>query len=215
MIRISYLESKLLTRNAFQVFIEQETNCKVLYSGDSIEHYCVHLQTNLVPYDICIIADCYSYLAILKIIKYTQQIHPSTYILLKSDARFMKGICFLLKHGLHGLFFTDEPRPCLQQLLDAKKKYKLSEDKTKLITKNRLGEIELKDLQYNTHPLTSNEIQFVQACAKDHSYEEIARQLQKSLYTIYGYRDRVFKKLQVKQRAAMVMTALKRNYIDL
>jgi len=33
--------------------------------------------------------------------------------------------------------------------------------------------------------------------------------------TIYGYRDRVFRKLEVKQRTAMVMTALKRNYIDL
>ena len=50
---------------------------------------------------------------------------------------------------------------------------------------------------------------------KDLSYEEIAATLQKSVNTIYGYRDRVFKKLQVKQRTAMVMTALKRNYIDL
>jgi DNA-binding NarL/FixJ family response regulator len=55
----------------------------------------------------------------------------------------------------------------------------------------------------------------VQECTKDLSYEEIAATLQKSVNTIYGYRDRVFKKLQVKQRTAMVMTALKRNYIDL
>jgi DNA-binding NarL/FixJ family response regulator len=70
-------------------------------------------------------------------------------------------------------------------------------------------------LHYNKSPLTQNEITFIQACAKDNTYEEIALELKKSLATIYGYRDRIFKKLQVKQRTAMVMTALKRNYIDL
>ena len=47
------------------------------------------------------------------------------------------------------------------------------------------------------------------------SYEEIAVAMQKSVFTIYGYRDRVFKKLAVKQRTAMVVAALQRNYIDL
>jgi DNA-binding NarL/FixJ family response regulator len=75
--------------------------------------------------------------------------------------------------------------------------------------------IDIKALNYNKNPLTENEVKFIQACTKDHSYEEIAGQLQKSVYTIYGYRDRIFKKLGVKQRTAMVMAALKRNYIDL
>jgi len=73
----------------------------------------------------------------------------------------------------------------------------------------------IRDRHYNTSPLTRNEIDFIQACAKDLTYEAIATELQKSVRTIYGYRDRIFKKLQVKQRTAMVMTALKRNYIDL
>jgi DNA-binding NarL/FixJ family response regulator len=78
-----------------------------------------------------------------------------------------------------------------------------------------MSEFDVKALQYNKTPLTNNEIEFIQACAKDQSYEEVAKELQKSVNTIYGYRDRIFKKLQVKQRTAMVMTALKRNYIDL
>ena len=49
----------------------------------------------------------------------------------------------------------------------------------------------------------------------DLNYDEIAKALQKSINTIYGYRDRVFKKLHVKQRTAMVMKALKQNHIDL
>ena len=63
--------------------------------------------------------------------------------------------------------------------------------------------------------LTENEIAFIQACTLDYSYEEIATVLKKSVNTIYGYRDRVFRKLQVKQRTAMVVAALQQNYIDL
>jgi DNA-binding NarL/FixJ family response regulator len=84
-----------------------------------------------------------------------------------------------------------------------------------MITSNLLKEITIKELNYNRRPLTKNEIQFIQACSKDLNYDQIAQVLQKSVNTIYGYRDRVFRKLEVKQRTAMVMTALKRNYIDL
>ena len=120
-----------------------------------------------------------------------------------------------MKYGLNGIFFTDEPMIDLKQCVQRKTKFNLSADKCKLITKNVLQGIDIKALNYNKNPLTENEVKFIQACTKDHSYEEIAEQLQKSVYTIYGYRDRIFKKLAVKQRTAMVMTALKRNYIDL
>jgi len=138
-----------------------------------------------------------------------------TYILLKSNEKQINSICYLMKHGLNGIFFTDEPMIDLKQCVQRKTKFNLSADKCKLITKNVLQGIDIKALNYNKNPLTENEVQFIQACTKDYSYEEIAAHLQKSVYTIYGYRDRIFKKLAVKQRTAMVMTALKRNYIDL
>jgi DNA-binding NarL/FixJ family response regulator len=122
---------------------------------------------------------------------------------------------YLLKNGLDGVFFTDEPIIDLKKCVLNKTRFKMSADKLKLITTNKMSEFEIKALQYNQTPLTHNEIKFIQACAKDQSYEEVAKELQKSVSTIYGYRDRIFKKLQVKQRTAMVMTALKRNYIDL
>jgi len=215
MISITYLEEKLLTRIAFQLAIEQQATGKVIYSGGDLQDYYSFLKNDPRHPDLCIISDCYPYTQLVQIIKTIKQKTKHSYILLKSDAKFMKGICFLLKNGLNGIFFTDEPLIDLKACVRQRTKYKLSSDKLKLISNNILGEIQIKELQYNTTPLTQNEKQFVQACAKDKSYEEIAMELNKSVNTIYGYRDRVFKKLQVKQRTAMVMTALKRNYIDL
>ena len=215
MFSIIYIEEKVLTRNAFKLVIEKQEDCKVLYSSGSIEDFCKYILEESRHPDLCIIADSYNYKEIIRVIKAIKSKSNHTYILLKSDAKFMKAICYLMRNGLNGIFFTDEPMIDLKQVVRTKTKFHLSADKSKLITNNIIREIQIKELQYNYKPLTHNEIQFVQECTKDLSYEEIAASLQKSVNTIYGYRDRVFKKLQVKQRTAMVMTALKRNYIDL
>ncbi len=215
MFTITYIEEKLLTREAFQLAIEKQESCKVIYSSALVADCCHYYQQTKQPPDLCIIADSYNYLQILKVIKAVKASNSHTYILLKSDAKFMKVICYLMKNGLNGIFFTDEPLIDLKKCVRTRTRFNLSADKAKLITSNVLGEINISALNYNPSPLTQNEINFIQQCSKDLSYEEIAIALAKSVYTIYGYRDRVFKKLHVKQRAAMVMTALRRNYIDL
>jgi DNA-binding NarL/FixJ family response regulator len=215
MFPIIYLEEKILIRNAVAVCIEQQEGCKVIYQTGSIESMEAYIKNTKEKIALCILSDDYGHQSLLKLIQVIRANTSYTYILLKSNEKQINSICYLMKHGLNGIFFTDEPLIDLKQLVQRKTKFNLSADKCKLITKNVLQGIDIKALNYNKNPLTENEVQFIQACTKDYSYEEIAEHLQKSVYTIYGYRDRIFKKLAVKQRTAMVMTALKRNYIDL
>jgi DNA-binding NarL/FixJ family response regulator len=215
MFPIIYLEEKILIRNAVAVCIEQQEGCKVIYQTGSIESMEAYIKNTKEKIALCILSDDYGHQSLLKLIQVIRANTSYTYILLKSNEKQINSICYLMKHGLNGIFFTDEPLIDLKQCVQRKTKFNLSADKCKLITKNVLQGIDIKALNYNKNPLTENEVQFIQACTKDYSYEEIAEHLQKSVYTIYGYRDRIFKKLAVKQRTAMVMTALKRNYIDL
>ena len=215
MFPIIYLEEKILIRNAVVASIEQQEGCKVIYHTGSTEAMQDFIENAKDTIPLCILSDNYGHQVLLKIIQAIRARNSYTYILLKSNEKQINSICYLMKHGLNGIFFTDEPMIDLKQCVLRKTKFNLSADKCKLITKNVLQGIDIKALNYNKNPLTANEVQFIQACTKDYSYEEIAAYLQKSVYTIYGYRDRIFKKLAVKQRTAMVMTALKRNYIDL
>jgi DNA-binding NarL/FixJ family response regulator len=215
MFPIIYLEEKILIRNAVVASIEQQEGCKVIYHTGSTETMQDFIENTKDTIPLCILSDNYGHQVLLKIIQAIRARNSYTYILLKSNEKQINSICYLMKHGLNGIFFTDEPMINLKQCVIRKTKFNLSADKCKLITKNVLQGIDIKALNYNKNPLTANEVQFIQACTKDYSYEEIAAYLQKSVYTIYGYRDRIFKKLAVKQRTAMVMTALKRNYIDL
>jgi DNA-binding NarL/FixJ family response regulator len=215
MFSIIYLEEKILTRNAVTTYIEQQEDCKVIFQTGSIEVMEGFIKNTKEKIALCILSDEYGHQSLLKLIQVIRASSSYTYVLLKSNEKQINSICYLMKHGLNGIFFTDEPMIDLKQCVQRKTKFNLSADKCKLITKNVLQGIDIKALNYNKNPLTENEVKFIQACTKDHSYEEIAEHLQKSVYTIYGYRDRIFKKLAVKQRTAMVMTALKRNYIDL
>ena len=204
-----------MIRNAVTTYIEQQEDCKVIFQTGSIEVMEAFIKNTKEKIALCILSDDYGHQSLLKLIQVIRASSSYTYVLLKSNEKQINSICYLMKHGLNGIFFTDEPMIDLKQCVQRKTKFNLSADKCKLITKNVLQGIDIKALNYNKNPLTENEVKFIQACTKDHSYEEIAEQLQKSVYTIYGYRDRIFKKLGVKQRTAMVMAALKRNYIDL
>ena len=117
MFSIHYLEEKVLTRMAFQMVIEKQEDCKVVYSASNMDAYAKHLENLNQPPDLCIISDCYHYVELMKLMKLIKRNSSHTYILLKSDAKYMKGICFLLKNGLDGIFFTDEP--CLLYTSDA------------------------------------------------------------------------------------------------
>ena len=215
MFSIIYLEEKILIRNAVAACIEQQADCKVIFQTSDLEAMQSYIINTKERIALCILSDDYGHQSLLKLIQVIRASNSYTYILLKSNEKKMNSICYLMKYGLNGIFFTDEPMIDLKQCVQRKTKFNLSADKCKLITKNVLQGIDIKALNYNKNPLTENEVNFIQACTKDYSYEEIAEYLQKSVYTIYGYRDRIFKKLAVKQRTAMVMTALKRNYIDL
>lgn len=215
MFQIIYLEEKIMIRNAIKICIEKQEDCKVIFETGSVTEMESYLEGTDENIALCILSDDYGHQVLLKLIQTIKSTHRNTYILLKSNEKQINSICYLMKYGLNGLFFTDEPMINLKQCVQRRTKFNLSADKCKLITKNVLEGIDIKTLNYNKNPLTENEVKFIQACTKDYSYEEIADYLQKSIYTIYGYRDRIFKKLAVKQRTAMVMTALKRNYIDL
>ena len=69
MFSIIYIEEKVVTRNAFELMIEKQEDCKVIYSNGCITDFCDNIKTVTTIPDLCIIADTYNYCDILTIIK--------------------------------------------------------------------------------------------------------------------------------------------------
>ena len=106
MFSILYLEEKIITRQAFQLAIEKQEECKVIFSTGDIQAFCSFLKEDKRMPDLCIIADSYNYIELLSVIKAIKAKGKHPFILLKSDAKFIKSICFLMKNGLQGLYLT-------------------------------------------------------------------------------------------------------------
>ena len=100
MFSIVYLEQKIITRYSFQLAIEKQEDCKVIFSTGDIQSFCQFLKEDKRIPDLCILADSYNYAELLKVIKVIKAKGKHPYILLKSDAKFIKSICFLMKNEI-------------------------------------------------------------------------------------------------------------------
>jgi two-component system invasion response regulator UvrY len=59
--------------------------------------------------------------------------------------------------------------------------------------------------------LTAREMEFLRLACSEWTYKEIADQMGVSRYTVDGYRDSLFDKLQVKSRVGLVLYAIRQN----
>ena len=69
MFTILYLEEKIATRSAFQLAIEKQEDCKVLYSSGLVEDFCNYIKAAQVVPDLCILSDDYNYIELQNVIK--------------------------------------------------------------------------------------------------------------------------------------------------
>jgi DNA-binding NarL/FixJ family response regulator len=61
--------------------------------------------------------------------------------------------------------------------------------------------------------LKQHEIEFIKLASSELTYKEIADQMCVSLRTVDGYRDQLFKKLDIKNRVGLVLYAVKNKWI--
>ncbi len=69
--------------------------------------------------------------------------------------------------------------------------------------------------QQNDFHLSDREKEFLQLSCSELTYKEIASNMNISERTVDGYRDNIFKKLNVQSRTGMVLEAIRRNLVNL
>jgi len=74
---------------------------------------------------------------------------------------------------------------------------------------------QIKQAESNQTNLTDKELLFIQLACSDLTYKQIAVKLSLSARTIDGYRDSVFKKMNVDSRVGMVLEAIKRKIVKI
>jgi DNA-binding NarL/FixJ family response regulator len=143
--------------------------------------------------------------------------HPDIKVLalstMDSDATIIK----MIRHGARGFILKDAEPKELQLAFDEviQKGYFYNDMLTRKVLQS-LHRITADGSSMNIFvSLTERELEFIKHACSEKSYAEIASEMFLSERTIDGYRDALFRKLQVGTRVGLVIYAIKNNIVKL
>lgn len=114
----------------------------------------------------------------------------------------------MIRLGVKGYLLKDIDPDDFLFALEAlmKEGYYHSDLQKKTLQKEKDGSLE---------PLTDKEMEFLHLACTELTYKEIAKKMGRSYKTVDGYREFLFRKLNVKSRTGLAMYAIRHNLVNL
>jgi DNA-binding NarL/FixJ family response regulator len=143
--------------------------------------------------------------------------YPSVKVLALSTMESETSIIKMIKHGARGYVLKDaepaELKKAFDELSDLGFFYNEQVTKKVMQSVNQLSD---EKSQINKLlNLTPREIEFIKLTCSEKSYQAIAKEMVVSHRTVDGYRDALFKKLNVTTRVGIVLYAVKHKIITI
>jgi DNA-binding NarL/FixJ family response regulator len=141
--------------------------------------------------------------------------YPQVNVLALSTMEAEASIIKMIKHGAKGYVLKDAEPAELKLAFDEilSKGFFYNE----LLSKKVIQSINLlTDQNSEIHTLlnlTTKEVDFLKLCCTEKSYQEIANEMLVSFRTIDGYREALFKKVNVSTRVGLVIYAIKNKIV--
>jgi DNA-binding NarL/FixJ family response regulator len=142
--------------------------------------------------------------------------YPKVNVLALSTMEAETSIIKMIKHGAKGYILKDaepsELKRAFDELMDHGFFY------NQLVSKKILQALHLitdENSEINTFVnLSIKEVEFIKLMCTEKSYQEIANEMGLSTRTIDGYRDSLFRKLNVTTRVGLVMYAVRNKIVN-
>lgn len=224
-IRIAVVDDHTLFRKCLANFINSEDNNRyyILFDADSGADLMKKLDRNRLP-DIIILDIGMPGMNGFEIVKWLQQNHPTVEILVVSMIESEDAIVKMIKLGVKGYLSKDiDPEDLHAALNDISRgEYHYTKFLTGKLIHSVLKETGaeknngiLSDAEKKWNKLTQREKEFITLACTEDTYQEIAGKLFVSAKTVDGYRESVFEKLEVKNRIALVLFAIKNKFVEI
>jgi DNA-binding NarL/FixJ family response regulator len=143
--------------------------------------------------------------------------YPEIKIIALSTMDAETAIIKMIRQGACGYILKDADTDELKLALDEvmAKGFYYNEQVTKTVMRS-INELTRVKSPINAFVnLTDRELEFIRLACSEKTYHEIAREMNVSERTVDGYREAVFKKLNVSTRVGLVLYAIKNNLVKL
>lgn len=214
--KVVLVDDHVLLRNGLASLIESFGKYTVLFQADNGKQFIEKLQPGMLP-DIILMDINMPVMDGYETSLWLKEHYPRVKILALSMYDNENAIIRMFKAGAKGYILKDCDPDELKAALDAltEKGFYYSE----MVTGKLISTINTLDEKDNTAKsiisLSDKETQFLKLACTELTYKEIADKMIISPRTVDGYRDDLFKKLNVRTRVGLVMFAVKSGIANL
>ncbi|MBD0352072.1 MAG: response regulator transcription factor [Flavisolibacter sp.] len=211
MATIVLVDDHKITCDGTAKFLEERGH-KVLFTANNGIEFIEKLKPDLLP-DIVVTDINMQQMDGYEMALWLKQNHPKVKVLALLMYEDEIAIIRMLRNGARGYYLKGNGFDDLQKAISAleTQEYHLSD----LVT----GQIIYKALNSNDaniiSQLNEKEIQFLKLCCTEMTYKEIADVMHVSPRTVDDYRDKLFEKLNVKNRVGLVLFAIKNGIVKM
>ncbi|WP_299551303.1 response regulator transcription factor [Seonamhaeicola sp.] len=200
------VDGHVLLSQAIAHLVDSFEEFETLYICNNGQELLDKLKQNSVLPDIVLMDICMPELNGIQTTQLVSEIYPRINILALTADEDEHSIINMLRAGAKGYLFKSIEKSELEiALVDViTQGYHHTKNVSDVLIKFLMGESESKKVN-----LKQQELQFIRYVCSEMTYKEIAKSMYRSPKTIDGYRDALFKKLQVKNKIGLVMYAIK------
>lgn len=208
MIRIALVDDHVVLRNSLGIMLQKIPGYEIVFEADNGLDMIKQLKRKSIP-DIILLDITMPGMDGGETARWLKQEYPDIKILVVTMLKSDPAIIQLIKKGARGYLLKDcEPAELITAInAVCEAGYYYNEFFT--------PGIKAQSLLHNHTSLSTREITFLRWACTDLTHKEIAAEMQVSPRTIDGYRDSLFRKLNVTSRVGIVVFALKNGFIHL
>lgn len=201
-------------RRGLKLLLELFANYKVLFDAANGQDFIDKLNPKELP-EIVLLDISMPQMDGYATAKWISENYPAIKIITLSTMDDETSIIRMIQNGANGYILkdadTEEIEMALKQIQD--EGYYYNERVKKIVLQNTHKLTNTNSEAYKLNNLSEQEIQFVNLCCTDKSYQEIAKLMFKGNATIDKLRENLFEKFQVSTRVGLVVKAIKKGII--
>lgn len=210
MIKVALVDDHIILRKSLSVLIGMLQGFTVISESDNGEQFIKNINENDLP-DIVLMDITMPVMDGVATTKWLKQNYPELKVVALSMLKNDLIIIRMLKNGARGYLLKDcEPAELKQAMIEVYERgYYYNEWLTPRMKARDLH----KDTGYSKIMINEGELHFLRMSCTEKTYKEIADEMGLSMRTIDGYREALFRKLQVSTRVGLVLYAIKNELV--
>ena len=213
---IAIVDDHAMFRKGLIMLVNMFPNYKVLFDAGNGKEFIKQLNPRHLP-DIVLLDITMPEMDGYETAEWLRINHPDIKVLALSTMDADTAIIKMIRHGAKGYVLKDSDPSELKLALDEvlSRGYFYND----LVTRKVMQSINHLVDENNPLPtfakLSDRELQFLKLACSEKTYQQIAKEMFVSDRTVDGYRDALFKKLNLNTRVGLVMFALKNRLVEL